>query len=111
MELTKEQETLLDVALLSISKLPTSHSAFNKILWRAFDLGMLHQKHVSSNSSVKYKNLNEILECAVAAIYLDDSSDYLASLWTIVRNISPCVAKMLEDDPQKAYAFVKKETK
>ncbi len=52
---------------------------------------------------------SEALKAAVAAIYLADSSDYLSALWSIVRVLSPDMAKLLEQDESKLRLNEKEE--
>jgi hypothetical protein len=40
---------------------------------------------------------------AVAAIYFEDGADYIRALWSVVRALSPTIAKLLEDDAQAAF--------
>lgn len=47
--------------------------------------------------------INEVLHTAVAAIYFNDSSDYLPSLFSIVRCISPRIADLLSSDEEAAF--------
>ena len=44
---------------------------------------------------------SEALKAAVAAIYFAVSSDYLPALWSIVRALSPDMAKLLEQEGQR----------
>jgi hypothetical protein len=45
----------------------------------------------------------EALKAAVAAIYFNDSSDYEAALWAVVRELCPQMAELLEANPSGAY--------
>ena len=45
----------------------------------------------------------EALKAAVAAIYFNDSSDYESALWTVVRELCPQMAELLEANPGGAY--------
>lgn len=47
------------------------------------------------------------LEAAVAAIYFNDSSDYLTALWQVVRNLQPDMVDLLQSDENAAYSQVK----
>lgn len=40
---------------------------------------------------------------AIASIYFNDRSDYLPALWTIVRQLNPEAAILLENDESAAY--------
>ena len=48
-------------------------------------------------------DVNRALHEAVAAIYLNDNSDYLPALWSVVRALDPKIAKLLERNGSKAF--------
>lgn len=47
------------------------------------------------------------LDAAVAAIYFNDSSDYLTALWQVVKHLKPELVDLLESDESAAYEQVK----
>lgn len=48
----------------------------------------------------------DALREAVNVIYFNDSSDYLAGLWSVVRALSPEIAQLLESDERTAFEWV-----
>jgi hypothetical protein len=47
--------------------------------------------------------INKAVHEAVSAIYFDDSSDYRAALWSVVRLLAPDLAEMLETNERTAW--------
>lgn len=45
----------------------------------------------------------EALSETVAAIYFNDSTDYLSTLWSVVRALSPETADLLESNEKAAF--------
>lgn len=45
----------------------------------------------------------EALHSVVAAIYFQDSSDYLSALWSVVRNLAPELVHELREYPKRAF--------
>jgi len=57
------------------------------------------------NSPAVERRVRHALGEAVAAIYFDDSSDYLSALWAIVRDLGGDEAvNLLDADERAAYA-------
>ncbi len=81
-ERDKETQELIDAALVHLS---------NRFV------------EVHQDRSELLKLLDEVLNEAATIIYLNDNSDYIRALWTIVRKISPDTAEQLEKDTYRPY--------
>jgi hypothetical protein len=53
--------------------------------------------------TIRQAGAPEALKAAVAALYFNDSSDYESALWTVVRELCPQMAELLEANPSGAY--------
>lgn len=53
--------------------------------------------------NIRQDGAPQALKAAVAAIYFNDSSDYESALWTVVRELCPQMAELLEANPSGAY--------
>jgi len=54
MKLTKEQTELLEVAGLSTSELPKTHTELNGMIWRAYEIGTQHSQYKRLVRKVKH---------------------------------------------------------
>ena len=43
------------------------------------------------------------LHTAVAAIYLDDSSDYRSALWDVIKELDPYIYELLANNEKRAF--------
>jgi hypothetical protein len=50
--------------------------------------------------------VSEAIHAAASAIYFDDSSDYEKALWSVLRQLAPDFADLLEANPRAAYELL-----
>lgn len=92
---------VIGVVVLSLAKIASNF--YDNLFYKPKAEIWLNEKYIAEQiASERNVLLYDVLSEAMTTIYLNDRSDYLSALWTIIRKIDPCAANLLETDEAAA---------